>query len=112
MKTMPDKTFYTLICEASTSTDRDAFTSTWATSSIWGDDPRGLVELARLCGRVWDVAHLDISRICETAGIQQRTMAMQIGTSVRTVENWSSRGARLHIIVMLARIYGLMDDLQ
>lgn len=112
MKTMPDKTFYTMLYDASNYTDRDAFASDWALSSVWDGDPREPVELAHLCGRVWDIAHLTVRSIRSMTGLTREMFAYQIGASPRTVETWEQTGKTPpYVIVLLARVYGLMDDL-
>lgn len=112
MKTMPDKTFHTMLFDASNYTDRDAFASDWALSSIWDGDPRAPVELSQLCGRVWDIAHLTVRDIKAHTKLTSQELAFKIGASKRTVDSWLDRNnPPMYVIVMMAQLFGMMDDL-
>lgn len=112
MRAMPDKTFYALLIDAADQPDRDAFASDWALSSVWDGDPREPIELAKLCGRVWDIAHLTVRDVKAHAKVTSQELAWKIGASKRTIDSWCDRGnPPSYVIVMMAKLFGMMDDL-
>lgn len=62
---MTDYQFSTLYSEALSSTDRDAFISDWAMSSLWGDEEGADIPAERIeqVAAIWDVAHLTIRQM-------------------------------------------------
>ena len=105
---MTNKQFCAVYNDALSSTDRDAFASDWALSSIWGEDV-DLVETASACAHIWDLAHLTIRDIRDHAGMTQQEFAERFCISRRTIEQWeSTRGNPApYIILMLAELCGL-----
>ena len=75
--------------------DRDAFLSDWALSSRWGDEDTAdgdeLVERAKACGHVWDVAHMGVREIRETAGLTQAMLSKRLAIPLSTIQVWEER---------------------
>ena len=87
---MTDAQFIAAWSEALTSTDRDAFISDMALSSIFpapedGSFGQGLID--RL-GSIWDAAHRSIRQIAADAGLSGRKLAGRFGIPYRTMGNW------------------------
>lgn len=107
---MTDKQFHTLFGEALSANDRDAFSSDWALSSIWNDNDSDLSDLASLCGKVWDIAHLSVAEIRAHTGLTQAEFAIRYCIPFRTVQNWEYRGGcQDYVRLMLARLCGMTD---
>ena len=69
--------------------DRDAFLSDWALSSRWGDEDTAdgdeLVERAKACGHVWDVANMGLREIREAAGLTQAMLSKRLAIPLSTI---------------------------
>lgn len=91
---MTGKQLRTLWEDALLSTDRGAFVSDWALSSLWGDQPDAEIPSQRLAqiGDVWDAAHRSARHIASAAGLSQRQLAERFCIPYRTMEDWC--GAR------------------
>lgn len=104
---MKDKQFYLIYTEALAATDRDAFVSDWALSSIWGDDAdEDIQSRAEQIGKTWDVAHMSVQDLCSRAGIGQSELSRKFCIPLRTVQNWFGGQNRCpqYIILMMARL--------
>lgn len=106
--TMNDKIFYTLAAETANYTDRDAYISDLALSSIWAEGA-DIATAARICGAVWDVTHLSIRDIRTSAGLTQAEFSTRFLIPKRTVENWEGGASACPIYtrLMLAKLCGL-----
>lgn len=104
---MTDKQFYTLWTEAQTSTDREAFISDWALSSVWEDAEDAPIPDGRAdaIGAVWDTAHLTIRDIRASTGLSQVAFAQRFCIPRRTVEDWEAgrRSCPDYVRLLLAR---------
>lgn len=104
---MTDKQFYLIYTEALAATDRDAFVSDWALSSIWGDDAdEDIQSRAEEIRKTWDVAHMSVQDLCSRAGIGQSELSRKFCIPLRTVQNWFGGQNRCpqYIILMMARL--------
>lgn len=81
-----------LWADAQTVSDRDAYVSDWALSSIWGVETGAdiLAERLEYLGNIWDCAHMRVKDICKAAGLTQAALASRFCIPKRTVENWCS----------------------
>ena len=74
--------------------DKDAYTSNWVLSSIWGDDSGKDEEIPKeriiFVKSMWDAAHKSIKDIAKDAGLSCRKLAEHFGIPYRTMESWSS----------------------
>lgn len=121
---MTDKQFYVLFCEALNATDKDAFVSDWALSSMWTedlgqaedyerDDDSDLTRLAGICGAVWDLAHLSVADIRAHTGLTQAAFATRFCIPLRTVQNWELRdGCPPYVRLMMATLSGMADGIR
>lgn len=87
-------------------TDRDAFVSDLALSSIWDDDPDAEIPTERIeaLSRLWDVIHLPISELL--APMTQAQACREFYVPRRTMQDWFS-GARqcpAYVRLYLARL--------
>lgn len=104
---MTDNQFYLIYTEALASTDRDAFVSDLALSSIWGDDAdEDIQSRAEEIRKTWDVAHMSVQDLCSRAGIGQSELSRKFCIPLRTVQNWFGGQNRCsqYIILMMARL--------
>lgn len=87
---MTDKQFYTCYHEVANYTDRDAYISDIALSTIWADGPGDDIPAERIekLGAIWDAAHRSVREIAAAAGLSQRKLAERFCIPYRTVENW------------------------
>lgn len=106
-------------------TDRMAYISDVALSSMWDDleskwetldvekstdDITELEERADMLGKLWDAYHRDVKGICEEAGLTQRDLAERFFIPRRTVEDWC-RGVRTppdYVRLMMQELLGLI----
>lgn len=113
---MTNHQFYAAYVDAHAYTDRDAYISDLALSSMWGDGPEDDVPGERLAAlqQIWDVAHLSFRELRRAVGLTQAAMAERFLIPKRTIENWEATGpsARTcpeYIKVMIAELLGLLD---
>lgn len=97
-----------LYAETGAYTDRDAYISDMALSSVWGDAEDAEVSaerIALLCG-IWDGAHCAIPELIEQYGLTQTSFAQYFGIPRRTVQNWcgGQRECPPYVIAMIAEI--------
>lgn len=79
---------YNCLTEMAAYTDRDAYISDMALSSIWEDAPEGEIPQERLeqLSRLWDAVHLPIKALLSPLTPTQASRLYCI--PVRTLENW------------------------
>lgn len=109
---MTNQQFITCVAETQNYTDRDAYISDLALSSMWGDSEDAPVPKLRIAdlGQIWDAAHRTIRDIAAAAGISVRQLAMRYAIPRRTAENWAS-GAnepQLHELLAIQQCEGLL----
>lgn len=113
---MKYKVYNLALSEVANYTDRDAFVSDIALSSIWRDDESADIPAERLddLGKVWDAAHRTVKDIAATAGISVRQLACRFSIPYRTMENWSagSREAPTYLLLMMQEALGLMPKIE
>lgn len=87
---MTIKQYSTCVTEAQNYTDRDAYISDLALSSMWGDGAEDDIPQDRLAqlGSIYDAVHRSVKDIASAAGISAREMAIRFCIPQRTMENW------------------------
>lgn len=92
---LTDAEFSTLWTDALTVSDRDAYVSDWALSTIWGDSEGVDIPEGRLAylSSLWAAAHMSVRDICNAARLTQRGLAQRFCIPQRTVESWCSTAA-------------------
>lgn len=112
---MTDKQYSFCINEAKNYTDRDAYISDLALSSIWGDGPEDDIPTARIeqLGSIYDAVHRSIKEIAAEAGMSVRAMAIRFCIPQRTVESWcgatdAGRQCPLYTRLMMQECLGLI----
>lgn len=105
--------FNTCAAEASAYTDRDAYISDMALSSLWGDAPEAELPQQRIetLGQVWDAVKLPMKEIVKYTGLSQAKFARLYNIPRRTVENWcsGSRECPLYTSLLLQEAIGLIS---
>ena len=109
---MTDKQFYNAWIEIPSYTDRDAYISDVALSSMWEDDPESDVPQDRIdaLGRMWDVYHMTMRDIRKASGMTQAAFSVRFLIPKRTVENWDE-GANTppdYVKIMISREIGIL----
>lgn len=109
---MTDKQRMYCLSEIYEYTDKDAYISDLALSSIWGDAEDASIPEARLdaLGNLWDASHRSIKDICAATGISQRKLAEKFCIPYRTIENWSAgiRECPIYTKLMMQKLLGLL----
>lgn len=107
---MTDKLFSAIYGAALESTDRDAFCSDWSLSSVFPgtSDP---LQNFEICATVWDLAHLTVSDVRAHTGLTQAAFSTRFCLPLRTLQNWEYRSCPPYIVLMLARLTGMADDI-
>lgn len=100
------------LSEATNYTDRDAFVSDLALSSIWGDEEGSEIPQERIewLGQLWDAAHRSVRDIAKAAGMNQRELSEHFDVPKRTVEYWCSNhtACALYVRMMMQECLGLL----
>ena len=112
---MTDKQYTTCVTEAQNYTDREAYISDLALSSIWGDGPDADIPTARMeqLGSIYDAVHRPIKQIAADAGMSVRAMAIRFCIPIRTAESWcgttdAARQCPLYTRLMMQECLGLL----
>lgn len=84
------KQYSTCVTDAQKYTDREAYISDLALSSIWGDGPEDEIPQDRLAqlGHIYDAVHRSVKGIAAEAGISARKLAIRFCIPQSTLENW------------------------
>lgn len=98
----------TLIMDALSTPDRDAFVSDWALSSIWGDEPTAPIPVDRVqrLAKLWEDVRKSIAELRAMTGLTQAKFAAWYGIPHRTVQNWESGASNApeYVRLMLVRL--------
>ena len=114
---MTDKQYSFCVNEAKNYTDRDAYVSDLALSSMWGDaeDDEIPQERIEFLSQLWDACHRSVKDIAAAAGLSQRKLAERFCIPYRTVECWcgsrtspSARSCPLYTRLMMQECLGLL----
>ena len=101
-----------LYAETGAYTDRDAYISDMALSSVWGDaeDEEIPAERLALLGGIWDGAHCTIPDVIKKYGLTQTGFAQYFGIPLRTVQDWcgEKRACPAYVRFLLAEHYKLL----
>lgn len=109
---MTHEQFYTAVSEIGNYTDRGAYISDLALSSMWGEDT-DLIAIADAVGRIWDAYHMTAKELRAVTGLSQVAFGRRFLIPRRTVENWETAGANhtdcpLYTRMMIADLLGLL----
>ena len=91
------------VTESANYTDRDAYISDLALSSIWGDQEEADIPDARLnkLGMIWDACNRSIKEIASASGLSQRKLAERFCIPYRTMEDWGAEKSKCPIYTRL-----------
>lgn len=109
---MTNKQRIVCIQEAQNYTNRDAYISDLAMSSIWGiqngDPPMCRLEAL---AKIYDAVTHSIKDIAADAGLSQRGLAERFAIPYRTMEDWCTgkRQCPLYVKLMMQEILGLFN---
>lgn len=99
--------FYKFWGEALEYTDRAAFVSDAALSSLWGeDDADPMVHVPEL-GKLWDAAHTGVKAIRELTCMTQAEFAARHLVPLRTLQRWENGECPEHIRLLLLESEGV-----
>ena len=108
---MTDKLFYMIFTDAKSVTDRDAFISDWAHSSVWDDAEDAEIPASRLLelGMIWDVAHASFADIVKASGLKLVDFAARFVIPYSTAQKWYYDLSRCpdYARLLLARAVGM-----
>ena len=108
---MTDKHFLLCVSEVDNYSDRDAYVSDLALSSMWGDAEDAAIPQERIefLSQIWDACHRSVKDIAAAAGLSQRKLAEHFCVPYRTMERWSSGQSEcnLYIRLMMQECLGL-----
>ena len=101
---MTNQQFTTCVSETKNYTDRDAYISGLARSSMWGDSEDAPVPEQRIAnlGQIWDAAHRTFRDIAAAAGTSVRQLAMRYAIPRRTAEDWAAGQSKPQLHELLA----------
>ena len=112
---MNKKLYSIFVTEAQNYTDRDAYISDMALSSLWGDPPDAPIPQDRLekLGSIYDAVHRSVKDIAAASGMSVRAMAIRFCIPQRTIESWCSDGESgrkcpLYTLLMMQECLGLL----
>lgn len=109
---MTNKQYRLCVAEAENYTDREAYISDLALSSIWEDavDAEIPDDRIRALGEIWDACHRTVKQIAAEAGISCRAMAERFCIPYHSMENWSAgqRTCPLYVRLMMQELLGLL----
>ena len=110
---MTCKQFNVCCKEVENYTDRDAYISDLALSSIWGDGPDDPIPKHRLekLESIYDAVHRSVKDIATASGLSQRKLAEGFCIPARTVEDWCA-GKRTppdYVRLMMQECLGLLQ---
>lgn len=110
---MNNKQYAFAVTEAASYTDRGAYISDLALSSVWGDAQDTEIpteRLEQLC-EIWNATHMSVTEIRAAAGIRSMVeLAEHFAIPYRTVQNWESgqRECAPYIRLMIQETLGLI----
>lgn len=109
---MTRKEFNVCAAEVAAYTDRDAYISDMALSSLWGDAPEAEIPQSRIdeLGQVWDAVNRPVREIVAHTGLSQVAFASLYLIPRRTVEDWCRelRQCPLYTRLLLQEAAGLL----
>lgn len=109
---MTDHQFYVCWGECSSYSDRDAYISDLALSSMWDDDENDDIPTERLdqLGRIWDVHHMTMRDLHKASGLTQAKFAERFLVPRSTVEKWDMalQTPPDYVKILIARDLGLI----
>ena len=103
-----------LYAETGAYTDRDAYISDMALSSVWGDaeDEEIPAERLALLGGIWDGTHCTIPELLAPSGPPPPGFAQYFNVPLRTVQHWclGDRACPPYVATMAAEILALNNQ--
>lgn len=109
---MTDKQFMLCVAEVYNYSDRDAYVSDLALSSMWGDAEEAAIPQDRIdsLSHLWDACNRSVKDIAAAAGMSQRSLAERFCVPYRTMEDWCTekRACKLYDRLMMQECLGLL----
>lgn len=104
---MTNHQFYKFWGEALEYTDRDAFVSDAALSSLWGEDDADPMAHVPELEKLWDAAHTGVKAIRELTCMTQAEFAARHLVPLRTLQRWEKGECPEHIRLLLLESEGV-----
>lgn len=99
------------VSESMTYTDRDAYISDMAMSSVWEDAEGAEIPADRIeeLGRIWDRTHRDFRDVVTASGLSCRKVAERFSVPYRTAEDWHGGKSTppVYVLLMIQEILGI-----
>ena len=109
---MTDKQFMLCVAEVGNYSDRDAYVSDLALSSMWGDAEDDAIPQERIefLSQLWDACHRSVKDVAAASGMSQRSLAERFCIPYRTMDAWSvgERESPPYVRLMMQEILGLL----
>lgn len=109
---MTDKEYLCCVSEVEFYSDRDAYISDLALSTMWDDPEDADIPAERLeaLGEIWDAYHRNVKEIAAAAGLSCRKLAERFCIPYRTMEEWSAgrRESPVYVRMMMQECLGLI----
>lgn len=110
---MTNKQFFVCVAEIDNYSDRDAYVSGLALSSMWGDAEDAAIPQERIdfLIQLWDACHRSVKDIAAAAGLSNRKMAEHFCIPQRTMESWCGsvkRSCPGYVRLMMQECLGLL----
>ena len=109
---MTNKQFYICVGEATCYSDRDAYISDLALSTLWEDGESNEIPPERIAalGSIWDACNRSVKDIASASGISNRKLAERFCIPYRTVEDWSAgkRECSIYVRLMMQECLGIL----
>lgn len=90
---MTDKLFNKLWLDALSQPDEEKYIAEYGYPDFFDEISNDIDEIARILKDIHKVAHMDFSEILKESGLSQRSFSEKFCISLRTVQNWSSKGS-------------------
>lgn len=108
---MTTQQYLLCVTEAQNYSDRDAYLSDLALSSVWEDEPESAVPADRLeaLGNIYDAVHRSIRDIASASGLTQRKLMERFCIPRRTMEDWSTgtRSCPVYTLLLIQESLGI-----
>lgn len=109
---MTDKQFCFCVAETANYTDRDAYVSDLALSSIWADSEDAPVPESRIAvlAGIWDASRRTVKQIAVASGLSCRKLAERFCIPYRTMEDWAAgrRESPLYVRLMMQEALAIL----
>ena len=109
---MTDKQYCFCVAETANYTDRDAYASDLALSSVWGDAEDAPIPKSRIAAleEIWDASRRTVKQIAVASDLSCRKLADRFCIPYRTMEDWAAgrRESPLYVRLMMQEALAIL----